>query len=574
MELFYNDIIINGKKLIKSGKLNIDKNTINIICGDNGSGKTLFVKNIANNKKNRMKEMVLLDQNNNVTISGCSVIESIAISDDPHTAIEIEKTLHKLGFGYLVNLKNGHLSGGEQRIINILRCFFCKSEIVILDEPTNDLDYNIVEKLIELLKTFREKKTILIVSHDDRLWKISDSMFLISANEVVRTYNEDFCNGSSIIDVNTSFTIEQKKDIKFVSRLFGYNKVSVLSLFILAIIIFLQVHSYVSCVRTTPANIKLCDDEIFLCSFHSDEFSNCAENNILPLFAIEPLMNLNLFENIKIINKITEFVDSPNFEVYDILMEDTKFYSVFPIEYFSKDDYSTINVLSYYVDKYYSGESENVCVDTSQFFTNIDSEESGENYKKVQLDINKYLKCLNELGNDESLIVSAEIVVLNNGCTASKFYCLDEIEKLASHDVLVFSNEICKLSEQLNIFKNLWNGLKTIIVSAIVLIFVNIICICMMMKDKRELIYLFRNFNYSQEEILKVVRDKMNSRKPLLIVLGIFAITLIMYMREMAFSQTLFIFLLSAIFYCSILYKLNDLLIRKYISVYYRWNSR
>ena len=43
MELFYDDIVVKKETIIKSGVLRIKKNTINIIQGENGSGKTLQI---------------------------------------------------------------------------------------------------------------------------------------------------------------------------------------------------------------------------------------------------------------------------------------------------------------------------------------------------------------------------------------------------------------------------------------------------------------------------------------------------------------------------------------------------
>lgn len=98
-------------------------------------------------------------------------------------------------------------------------------------------------------------------------------------------------------------------------------------------------------------------------------------------------MNLNFLENVKLLNEMTEFVNAPNIEIYDILLDDSKYYSVFPIEYFSKENNCTINVLSYYVDKYYSDVSDDIEVDTSQYFTSVDSVENEENHMKIQLDM-------------------------------------------------------------------------------------------------------------------------------------------------------------------------------------------
>jgi ABC-type bacteriocin/lantibiotic exporter with double-glycine peptidase domain len=59
------------------------------------------------------------------------------------------------------------LSGGQRQIVWLLRAFFIKACILILDEPTASLDPQNKNKLIYIIKRLTVGKTLIIVSHDD-----------------------------------------------------------------------------------------------------------------------------------------------------------------------------------------------------------------------------------------------------------------------------------------------------------------------------------------------------------------------------------------------------------------------
>jgi len=59
-----------------------------------------------------------------------------------------------------------NLSGGQRRIIFLLRCFFQDSPIMILDEPTANLDETSIEGVLFIIKHMKNKKTLICISHD------------------------------------------------------------------------------------------------------------------------------------------------------------------------------------------------------------------------------------------------------------------------------------------------------------------------------------------------------------------------------------------------------------------------
>ena len=62
----------------------------------------------------------------------------------------------------------GELSGGQQQRTLLAKALVGSPEIIILDEPTNALDQNSKDKLIDILKRFNREKglTIILITHD------------------------------------------------------------------------------------------------------------------------------------------------------------------------------------------------------------------------------------------------------------------------------------------------------------------------------------------------------------------------------------------------------------------------
>ncbi len=58
------------------------------------------------------------------------------------------------------------LSGGQLQRVLIARALACEPEILILDEPTANIDQRVEVDIFQLLKQFNERMTIIVVSHD------------------------------------------------------------------------------------------------------------------------------------------------------------------------------------------------------------------------------------------------------------------------------------------------------------------------------------------------------------------------------------------------------------------------
>lgn len=96
--------------------------------------------------------------------------------------------LKKLSMYEKRNKKIKELSGGEKQRVAIVRALVKAPDIILADEPTGNLNFSIGETVIKELTENTQGKTLIVVSHDERLTKYFD--VVINMNEMTSSYEE------------------------------------------------------------------------------------------------------------------------------------------------------------------------------------------------------------------------------------------------------------------------------------------------------------------------------------------------------------------------------------------------
>lgn len=84
-------------------------------------------------------------------------------SSDESKALALE-TLTSLGLEQFAAFNGNYLSGGEKKMVALASILAMRPQLLFLDEPTNDLDPDSRQKLIEILAKLH--LTTLVISHD------------------------------------------------------------------------------------------------------------------------------------------------------------------------------------------------------------------------------------------------------------------------------------------------------------------------------------------------------------------------------------------------------------------------
>lgn len=117
-----------------------------------------------------------------------SIANSIAIAKPKATRVEMMGAAKKASIhDFIMTLPNGYdtevgelgdtLSGGEKQRIGIARAFLHDAQMILMDEPTSNLDSLNEGIILKSLKESSEEKTIVLVSHRVSTMNIADTVY-------------------------------------------------------------------------------------------------------------------------------------------------------------------------------------------------------------------------------------------------------------------------------------------------------------------------------------------------------------------------------------------------------------
>ena len=107
----------------------------------------------------------------------------------------MDEVLDALGILAKKKKKVSKLSGGERQRVAIARAFVKAPEIILADEPTGNLNYEIGRLVVEQMLAISRGKTLIAVTHDDRLAPLFDCV--IDMNEIASSHAESEVKGNA-----------------------------------------------------------------------------------------------------------------------------------------------------------------------------------------------------------------------------------------------------------------------------------------------------------------------------------------------------------------------------------------
>ena len=170
------------------------------ILGRNGAGKTTLLKLLTGRlapaegtvTRGTNVELAFLDQLRGELDPELTVGENVASDRDEVIVGGVKKHVYSYLADFLfsparVRTPVKALSGGERARLMLAKLFLKPANLLVMDEPTNDLDIETLELLEEQLLNYRG--TLLLVSHDrEFLDNVVTSTFVLEGDGVVRQY--------------------------------------------------------------------------------------------------------------------------------------------------------------------------------------------------------------------------------------------------------------------------------------------------------------------------------------------------------------------------------------------------
>lgn len=217
----YEDLKVNelsfgydeGAKVLQNINMHIDKGEIIGIMGESGSGKSTFLKLLLRFWQKEQGEVAyngmdidcintdsLLDNvtmvSQNTYLFDETIEDNLRIAKLNATQEELENacrlaSVHDFimslpdGYETRVGVLGDNLSAGEKQRIGLARAFLKGAQLILLDEPTSNVDSINEGIILKALKEQKRKKSIILVSHRESTMAIADRIYKVENGKMV-----------------------------------------------------------------------------------------------------------------------------------------------------------------------------------------------------------------------------------------------------------------------------------------------------------------------------------------------------------------------------------------------------
>ncbi|HEL7415525.1 TPA: ABC-F family ATP-binding cassette domain-containing protein, partial [Listeria monocytogenes] len=313
------------------------------ITGSNGSGKTTFIENELKNNTNKVKDVAYFAQKN--WKYKTSVEKYLHFPKTNPNLIQKYCELFSVD-NYYLEKDIQLLSGGEFVKVELVRTLALDSSIIILDEPTNNLDNKSSEILANILSELAKTKIIYLVSHDTRLEHFFDKTIFVDKDRIEVSSNVEIEQNE--IQVNSKRVVSNGRILKYLlSSKFNF----LMFAFIIVLTILLTNITSTIILRSVPIEENLTSDYNFELMDIAENYSRYfniemteseiedefQEPNHLTTNELIELQDKDYIKQIYVVDEsyINEFVlDNSKFEVLalpEIITDSPNYVNAFPV---------------------------------------------------------------------------------------------------------------------------------------------------------------------------------------------------------------------------------------------------
>lgn len=201
-----------GNQILSDVSMRIKEHSVTGIVGSSGSGKSTLLKlimrfwnvqhgdiRISDAKIDKINTSNLRDMESFVTqdthLFHDSIRENLMIANPDATEDELITACKKASVhDFIMTLPNGYdtpvgelgdsLSGGERQRLGLARAFLHDAPLLLLDEPTSNLDSLNEAIILKSLREARDDKTVVLVSHRASTMRIADKIYSVESGRL------------------------------------------------------------------------------------------------------------------------------------------------------------------------------------------------------------------------------------------------------------------------------------------------------------------------------------------------------------------------------------------------------
>ena len=219
IELQQVGVQFGDKEVLKNINLAIPKNKIIAIVGESGAGKTTLMNLLTGLIKPHTGRLLIddipIEQYDIITYqqrTGYITQEPVIFNDtifnnvsfwDQTSSDNLSRCKHALAMAHLdkmiqdlpqqehtlLGINGINLSGGQKQRVAIARELYKDIDILFMDEATSALDTDTESSIQENISLLKGKYTIIIIAHRLSTIKMADTVYVLSAGEIIRQGN-------------------------------------------------------------------------------------------------------------------------------------------------------------------------------------------------------------------------------------------------------------------------------------------------------------------------------------------------------------------------------------------------